>query len=65
MSWLKLFNINKPIHYPRLLSKDWFNEQKILNTNTPLFKDVDKVYKDYIIKYNSYTREQKLKELGI
>lgn len=66
MSWIKnIFERNRPLHYPRLLSIYFFRDAKILNTNTPLYKDYKEAYENYILKYKSYEREEKLKELGL
>lgn len=62
MSWFKKW-FNKPLHFPRLLTIDFFKNATILNTNTPLYKDYEKAYKEYLIKYNSYKREKKINEI--
>ena len=56
---------NKPLHYPKLLDIEYFKSIKFLNTNEPLYSDPEKVYEEYLLRYKSYDRDQKLEQLGI
>ncbi len=60
--WIYYF-YNKPIHYPRKLDINYFRNIKILNTNTPLYKDYKKAYEDYLDRYYKFEREKKLNEI--
>lgn len=55
MNWIKRL-LNKPLHYPRLLDINLFKNEKVLSTNIPLYKDYEKVYEEYLVKYKSYER---------
>lgn len=61
----KLLLNNKPLHYPRLLDINFFKNEKVYGSNIPLYNDYEKVYEEYLLKYKSYERDKKLKELGL
>lgn len=62
MNLIKRF-LNKPLHYPRLLDINFFKNQKVFNSDIPLYKDYEKVYEEYLIKYKSYERDEKITQL--
>jgi hypothetical protein len=64
MNWIKRL-LNKPLHYPRLLDINFFKNKKVFRTNIPLYNDYEKAYEEYLLKYKSYERDEKLKSLGI
>jgi hypothetical protein len=49
--------------YPRRLDINYFRNAKILNTDTPLYKDYEKVYEDYLIRYEQFCRDEKITKI--